>query len=110
MPQVKTSKPLTYFVDTPSVRVFQEFAGESLDKLDQDEAWDIITVLAQAVSLANQSDQITIDIAEAIEALSRDLGISEHCQQCLDALEGFPANQVKALMLGILSVAFEGDE
>lgn len=109
MPQTKTSKPLTYFVDTPSVRVFQTFAGESLDKLDQYEAWDVITVLSQAASLANQYDQSTIDIPEAIEALSHDVSLSDNCQECLDALEGFPANQVNALMSGILSVAFEVD-
>ena len=110
MPQIKTSKPLTYFIDTPSVRFFQEFAGESLDKLDQFEAWDIITVLCQSVSWANQYDQSAIDIPEAIEALSNDLAISDKTQECLDALDGFPAKQVNALMLGILSVAFDEDE
>lgn len=110
MAQVKTSKPLTYYVDSPSVRVFQEFAGESLDKLDQFEAWDVITVLAQAVSLANQYDQVTIDIPEALEALSHDLAISDKAQECLNALDGFPSNKVNALMLGILAVAFDGDE
>ncbi len=109
MPQIN-SKPLTYFVSTQSVRVFQEFAGESLDKIDALEAWDIITVLCQAASLANQYDQVTIDIPEAIEALSHDVALSDKSQECLDALDGFSANQVKALMLGILSVAFEGDE
>ena len=107
MAQVRTSKPLTYFIDTPSVRVFQEFAGESLDKLDQFEAWDLITVLCQAVSIANQYDQVTIDIPEAIEAL--DLVISDNCLECLNALDGFASNKVNALMLGILSVAFDGE-
>jgi hypothetical protein len=106
MPQVRTSKPLTYYVDSPSVRVFQEFAGESLDKLDEYEAWDVITVLSQAVASATANDEITIDIPEAIEAL--DLAISDKTQECLDALNGFPTNKVNALMLGILSVAFEG--
>lgn len=99
---------MTYFIDTPSVRVFQEFAGESLDKLDQFEAWDVITVLCQAVSLANQYDQVTIDIPEAIEALSHDVSLSDNCQECLNALDGFPTNKVSALMIGILSVAFDG--
>jgi hypothetical protein len=109
MAQVKTSKPLTYYCDTPSVRIFQEFAGESLDKLDELEAWDIITVLSQAASLANQYDQVAIDIPEAIEALANDVAVSENCQKCLDALDGFPAAQVNALMIGILAVAFEED-
>lgn len=110
MPQVKvkTSKPLTYYVDSPSVRVFQEFAGESLDKLDQFEAWDIITVLCQAVAISTANDQLTIDIPEAIECL--DLALSENCQECLNALDGFASNKVNALMLGILAVAFDGDE
>lgn len=107
MPQVKTSRPLTYYIDTPSIRVFQEFAGESLDKLDQFEAWDIITALCQAVASATANDEITIDIPEAIEAL--DLAITDKTQECLDALDGFPASQVNALMLGILAVAFEVD-
>ena len=107
MSQVKTSKPLTYFVDTPSVRVFQTFAGESLEKLDQTEAWDIITVLAQAVSIANINDWVTIEIEVALLALDTDVEVSEDCYNCLKALQGFPTAQVNALMIGILSVAFE---
>ena len=107
MSQVKTSKPLTYFVDTPSVRVFQTFAGESLEKLDQTEAWDIITVLAQAVSIANINDWVTIEIEVALSALDTDVEVSGNCYNCLKALQGFPTAQVNALMIGILSVAFE---
>ena len=107
MAQVKTSKPLTYFVDTPSVRVFQTFAGESLEKLDQTEAWDIITVLSQAVSIANINDWVTIEIEVALSALDTDVEVSEDCYNCLKALQGFPTAQVNALMIGILSVAFE---
>ena len=109
MTQVKTSKPLTYYIDTPSVRVFQTFAGETLEKLDELEAWDVVTVLCQAASLANQYDQIAIDIPEAIEALAHDVALSEISQTCLNALHGFPAAQVNLLMIGILGVAFEGD-
>jgi hypothetical protein len=109
MAQVKTSKPLTYHCDTPSVRIFQEFAGESLDNLDEYEAWDIITVLSQAVSLANLNNETTIDIPNALLCLSNDLLPSEKCKKCLKALDGFPAAQVNALMIGILAVAFEED-
>ena len=66
MPHTTVSKTLTYYVDSPSVRVFQEFAGESLDKLDEYEAWDIVTILCQAVSLANLNDETTIDIHNAL--------------------------------------------
>jgi len=107
MPQATTSKPLTFYIDTPSVRVFQEFAGESLEKLDQTEAWDIITVLAQAVSIANINDWVTIEIEVALSALDTDVEVSEDCYNCLKALQGFPTEQVNALMIGILSVAFE---
>ena len=107
MSQVQTPKPLIAYVDTPSVRVFQEFAGESLDKLDQYEAWDVITVLSQAVSLANRWDYASIDIPEAIDLLNHDVSLSDNCLVCLKALNGFPANKVNALMLGILAVAFE---
>lgn len=109
MPQVKTSKPLTYYIDTPIVRVFQEFAGESLNKIDAIEAWDVITVLCQAASLANQYDHRLIDVPEAIEALSQDLELSDKALECLKALDCFPVNQVHALMGGILSVAFEDE-
>jgi hypothetical protein len=102
-------KPLTYYIDTPSVRVFKSFAGETLEKLDVLEAWDIITVLCQAASLANQYDQIAIDIPEAIEALAHDVALSDNCVECLNALHGFPTAQVNLLMIGILGVAFEGD-
>lgn len=102
-------KTLTDHIDTPSIRVFQEFAGESLDKLDMYEGWDIITVLSQAVSLANRWDYEKIDIPEAIDALNHDVSLSDNCLVCLKALDGFPANKVNALMLGILAVAFEED-
>jgi hypothetical protein len=109
MAQVKTSKPLTYYIDTPSVRIFQEFAGESLDKLDELEAWDVITVLSQAVSLANLNDETTIDIPNALLALHDSVIPSGNCKKCLKALDGFPAAQVNLLMMGILAVAFEED-
>lgn len=100
-------KPLTCYIDTPSVRTFQTFAGDTLEKLDQYEVWDIITVLCQAVSLANQCKQVKIDTPEAIEALSDDLGISVEAEECLNALNGFPAIQVNQLMAAILQVAFK---
>ena len=107
MTHATTSKPLTYFVDTPSVRVFQEFAGESLDKLDEYEAWDIVTILCQAVSLANLNDEKAIDIPNALLMLGTDLQVSPHAKTCLKALDGFPIDLVSGLMVGILSVAFE---
>ena len=107
MPQLVTSKPLTFYVNTPSVRIFQQFAGESLENLDEYEAWDVITALCQAASLASQYEQATIDIHETIEALGDDIGFSDNCKECLTALHGFPASQVNALMVGILAVAFE---
>ena len=107
MAHATTSKPLTFYVDTPSVRVFQEFAGESLDKLDEYEAWDIVTILCQAVSLANLNDEKTIDIPNALLMLGTDLQVSLHAKNCLKALDGFPIDLVSGLMVGILSVAFE---
>jgi hypothetical protein len=103
-------KTLTAYIDTPAVRSLQAFAGESLAELDQYEAWDVITVLSQAVSLANQYDQVAIDIPDAIEALSHDVSLSENCQEGLNILDGFPTNKVNALMLGILAVAFDGED
>jgi hypothetical protein len=102
-------KPLTFYIDTPSVRIFQEFAGESLDKLDELEAWDVITFLSQAVSLANLNDEVTIDIPNAFLALHYSVIPSNNCRKCLKALDGFPVAQVNALMIGILAVAFEED-
>ena len=107
MIQVKTSKPLTFYIDSPSVRVFQEFAGESLDNLDEYEAWDIVTILCQAVSLANLNDEKAIDIPNALLMLGTDLQVSPHAKNCLKALDGFPIDLVSGLMVGILSVAFE---
>ena len=107
MPHTTVSKPLTFYVDSPSVRVFQEFAGESLDKLDEYEAWDIVTILCQAVSLANLNDEKAIDIPNALLMLGTDLQVSPHARKCLKALDGFPIDLVSGLMVGILSVAFE---
>ena len=107
MTHATTSKPLTFYIDSPSVRVFQQFAGESLEKLDQTEAWDVITVLSQAVSIANINDWVTIEIEVALSALDTDVEVSGNCYNCLKALQGFPTAQVNALMIGILSVAFE---
>ena len=107
MPQVTISKPLTFYVDTPSVRVFQTFAGESLEKLDEYEAWDIITVLSQSTLTAHMSDTETIDIHSAMLTLSSEFKISTDAKKCLKALHGFPVSQMNVLMIGILSVAFE---
>ena len=106
MPQLVTSKPLTFYVNTPSVRIFQQFAGESLENLDEYDVWDIVMILCQAASLASMSEQSMIDIPEAIEALGDEMEFRDHCKKCLDALHGFPASQVNALMVGILAVAF----
>jgi hypothetical protein len=109
MAQVKTSKPLTYFVDTPSVRVFLSFAGETLDNLTVYDAWDVITILCQAACGASINNSETLDIPQAIDCLDHDLDISEDCEKCVKSLDGFPASQVNALMMGILAVAFEED-
>lgn len=109
MPQVKTSKPLTYYIDNSFVRGFQEDAGESLDYFDAYEVWDLITILCQSAAIANQDDSDTLNIQGAIEILS-EVTLSHNCAHCIKALEGFPAKHVNALMLGLLSVAFDGDE
>ena len=103
-------KPLTYYIDNPSVRVFQTFAGETLENLDELEAWDIITVLCQSAALANLNDETTLDIPNAILALSESVQISGEVRQTLNALHGFPAIQVNQLMAAILQVAFDVDQ
>lgn len=103
-------KPLTFYIDTPSVRVFQTFAGETLENLDELEAWDIITVLCQSAALANLNDETTLDIPNAILALSESVQISGEVRQTLNALHGFPAIQVNQLMAAILQVAFDVDQ
>jgi hypothetical protein len=62
MPQLVTIRPLTSSVNTPSVRIFQQFAGESLENLDEYEAWDIITALCQSASLASQVNALMVGI------------------------------------------------
>jgi hypothetical protein len=98
-------KKITDYIDTPSVRVFQTFAGESLEKLNQFEVWDIITVLCQALSDAHASDFRVIATDGLVEMLN--LEISDGAQQCLKALNGFPEYQVNKLMGALLTVAFE---
>jgi len=107
MPQLINIKPLIFYANTPSVRIFQQYAGESMERLDQYDVWDIITVLCQAVALANMVEVETIDIPETIEALGDEMEFRDHCKKCLDALNGFPTSQVNTLMVGILAVAFE---
>ncbi len=102
-------KPLTYYIDTPSVRVFQTFAGDTLEKLDQFEVWDIITLLCQAVALANLNDWTTIDPAAA-NALLPEVELSDDATECVQALKGFPTIQVNQLMAAILQVAFDVDQ
>lgn len=102
-----TYKPLTYFVDSPSVRVFLEFAGESLENLNEIDAWDIVAVLSQAIALATLDDCPTIDIPSTILGLSESLELSGEARKALKALHGFPCKQVNALMIGIISVAFD---
>ena len=104
MTQPNNSKPLISYVDTPSVRVFQGFAGENFENLYKCDVWNIITVLCSAASLADAMAEDAIDISEIIDAEDFDLYPSKLCEKCLKTLEGFPLNQVKALMSGILSV------
>jgi hypothetical protein len=98
---------LTDYLDTPSVRVFQTFAGESLDELSQFEAWDIVTVLCQAVSDANASDFDKISTCKMPMMLN--LQVSDRANKCIHALDGFPTDQVNRLMKAILAVGFEED-
>lgn len=102
MPQVK---PLTYYVDTPSVHNFLEVAGENLENLDKYDAWDIVTILCQATSLGDLDDEPVIDINYTL--LYLDLEMSEHCLDCLKTLDCFPIHLISSLTVGILSVAFE---
>ena len=107
MPQSNNFKTLISYVDVPSVpfvRSFQGFAGENLENLYKCDVWDIVTVLCQAASLAESIAEDTIDISEILEADDLELYPSKLCEKCLKTLKGFPLNQVKALMSGILSV------
>ena len=97
-------KTITDYINTPSVRVFQTFAGESLDELSQFDAWDIITVLSQAVSDATASDFDKISTCKMSMILN--LQVSDRANKCLHALDGFPANQVNRLMAAIIAVGF----
>ena len=104
MPQ---TKPLTSYFDdlsSPLVQAFQEVAGENFENLYKCDVWDIIMVLCQAASLADSFASDAIDISEIINADDFGLYPSKLCEKCLKTLEGFPLNQVKALMIGILSV------
>lgn len=102
-------KKITDFIDTPSVRVFQTFAGESLEKLDQFEVWDIVTVLCQAVASANLPITSSTFIQTKGLAEMMELGASEDAQTCINALDHFPTDQVNKLMGALLAVAFEED-
>ena len=107
MPQTNDPRTLISYVNAPSVpfvRSFQGFAGENLENLYKCDIWDIITILCQAASLAESFAYDVIDISEIIDADDFDLYPSKLCEKCLKTLEGFPLNQVKALMSGILSV------
>lgn len=102
-------KPLTYYIDTPSVRVFQTFAGDTLENLDQYEVWDIITLLCQAAALANLNNETTIDPIAANKHLA-EVELSDEATKCAQALKGFPTHQVNQLMAAILQVAFDVDQ
>ena len=107
MPQPTDSKPLISYVDessVPFVQAFQEIAGENLENLYKCDVWNIITVLCQAAALAESFAEDEIDISEILNAEDFDPCPSKLCEKCLKTLEGFPLHQVKALMVGILSV------
>lgn len=99
-------KPLTYYCDTKAVRVFQTFAGESLEKLTIHDVWDLITVLAQSACKASLDGTQTISTTDLVDNLN--LTVSGEAEQCIKALNGFPLNQVNQLMLGIVAVGFGG--
>ena len=107
MPQSTDSRTLTSYVDkssVPFVQAFQKFAGENLENLYKCDVWDIITVLCQAASLAESFTGDSIEVSEITNAEDFELYPSKLCEKCLKTLEGFPLHQVKALMIGLLSV------
>jgi len=107
MPQTTDSRTLTSYVNdssVPFVRSFQGFAGENLENLYKCDVWNIITVLCLSASLAESIAEDSIDISEIINGEDFNLYPSKLCEKCLVTLKGFPLNQVKALMSGILSV------
>ena len=107
MIQPTAPNPLISYVDVPSVpfvHSLQGFAGESLENLTKHEVWDVIVVLCQSASLAESFSEDSIEISEIINDEDFNLYPSKLCEKCLGTLEGFPLNQVKALMSGILSV------
>ncbi len=95
---------ITDYLDTPSVRVFQTFAGESLENLTEYDVWDLVTVIAQALSDAHVSGFNVISTDGLVEMLN--LEVSDSAQQCINALDKFPENQVNRLMGVVLTVAF----
>ena len=99
-------KPLTYYCDTKAVRVFQAFAGESLEKLTIHDVWDLIAVLAQSACQASLDGTQTISTTDLVDNLN--LTVSGEAEQCIKALNGFPLDQVTRLLIGILSVGTGG--
>ena len=112
MIQPTAPKSLTSYVDVnllhlhavDLIQAFQEIAGENLENLDHGEVWSIVTALCESARLAESIAEDEIDTPEIIEAYGYDLSFSKLCEKCLEALDGFPLNQVNALMIGILSV------
>ena len=98
-------KTLTDYIDTPSVRIFQAFAGDTLDKLDRCEVADVITVLVQAHSDAETQDFSKISTSGLAGFLG--LEISELTGELLKALEGFPTDKTYQLVLALIMVGLE---
>ena len=99
------SHPITYYIDTPSVRVFLAITGDRLENLDRYELFDIITVLCQATSEARIVDFNKISTSDMVDFL--DIVVSDTCQECINALDGFPVSSVDGLLLGLVSMIEE---
>lgn len=89
---------LTAHYDTNAVRIFESFAGENLEKLTTADLWDLTIVLAQSTLTVEKLDGIGIQ--DAIERST--VKPSPKALSCLDALNGFPSEQVSGLVTALL--------
>ena len=101
------TRPITYYIDTPSIRVFQAFAGGSLEHLDPIEVWNIHFALMHAALIANDKNSPSLDIEFALKDL--DIVPSEKAQKCLLALNGFPIAQINQLVAGMLQISADNE-
>jgi hypothetical protein len=104
------SQPLTYYIDNAQIHKLIEFAGDRFQNFTYENLWDLITILAAELSLADPVDGGDVGLVRMDETrralqMSWD-AVEEHA---LILLDGISRTDAKCLLMGLTAIACYSD-